>query len=209
MIAICVPTRGLLFTEVAQTIQQITHQIDSIVIYSWDKPIPDAHNELVERALMFDVSHILFIEEDTVPPPNAIIDMVKANDDIVCVDYGVNGYSCTAKARNGEILWCGLGCTLIKRKVFEQLPRPWFRNDKVFRLNDRKWVDNPAKYGGQDIWFSQQARQKGFNIKQIDGEARHLKLDSLGAPEWNHGLHMISEKPRISKQQWIEGGGLN
>lgn len=209
MIAIVVPTRGMLFTEVAQAIQEITYTVESIVLYTWDKVIPDAHNELAAQALALGASHILFVEEDTVPPRNAVIDMLRANAAIACIDYGVNGYSCTAKTRQGDILWCGLGCTLIKKEVFEKLEKPWFRTDKVFRLNDRKWIDNPSKYGGQDIWFSQKAREKGFDIVQVKGEARHLKLEELGRSEWNNGLHEISEKPKISKQQIIGGGGLN
>lgn len=206
MIIIAVPTRGMLFTEVAQAITEIQLHVQSIPIYTWNMPIPDAHNALVEKALMFNPSHVLFIEEDNIPPKMGVMNMLNANADIACIDYGVNGWSCTAKRRNGEILWCGLGTTLIKREVFERLERPWFRSDKSLRLNDWQWIDNPAKYGGHDIWFCTKAREAGFEIVQVSGEARHLKLDALGQREINNGLHLISDKPRISKQQYAEGG---
>ena len=58
MIIIAVPTRGMLFTEVAQAITEIQLHVQSIPIYTWNMPIPDAHNALVEKALMFNPSEI-------------------------------------------------------------------------------------------------------------------------------------------------------
>lgn len=206
MITICTPTRGLIFTETAKAISDVLLHVEGVVLYSWNLTIPEAHNYLVENALLMNPTHILFIEEDNVPTRQGIQNLFNSDADIACLDYGVEGYSCTAKTRKGEILWCGMGVTLIKAEVFRNLERPWFRSDKSLRLNDWKWVDNPSKYGGQDIWFCTKAREKGYKIVQVEGEARHLKLESLGRIEYNKGLHVIKDKPKISKQQYVEGG---
>lgn len=206
MIAIVLCSRGLIFAEVEHEIEKMRLEHDIVVFRTWNKPIPDAQNYLTEEVLKNpDIDYLFFIEEDTVPPEGALEKLLTLNTDIACIDYGVNGYSCVAKdKKTEEIYWCGLGCTLIKRKVFDKIEKPWFRTDKTLRLNDWKWIDNPAKYGGHDIWFCMKAREKGFTIQQVEGECRHLKLVSVGVSEYNNGLHIVKEKPKIVIQQYIE-----
>ena len=179
---------------------------------STDKPIPEAQNFLVEQALENpNVTHIFSVEEDTVPPAGALEQLLRCDSDIAAIDYGVSGWGCIAKNKQGEILWCGLGCVLIKRKVFETMEYPYFRTDKALRLNDWTWQDLPEQYtktggyGGLDIWFCCEARRLGFKIKEIeDMECKHLQLDKLGEKEYNNGIHIISQKPMIEKYQIIE-----
>ena len=168
-------------------------------------PIPDCENVPVEEALADGCSHIWFIEDDTVPIDGALDKLIHSEGDISAIDYGVNGWGCIARDKiDGEIKWCGLGCTLVKRRVFEALEKPYFRDDMQLRLNDMKWIPAPKnRYGGQDIWFCCKAREKGFKISQVQGECKHLKLDSLGIPEENNGAHKISQKPKIEKHQFI------
>lgn len=204
-----VPTRGVIFTRVENYLEGLRENYDITVYRSWDKPIPEGHNSLTENALRDGCQILFFLEEDCVPPAGALEKMlaVVLNGKIACVDYGVSGWGCVTKNIKGEILWCGLGCTLISRIVFETLEKPWFRTDKVLRINDWTWQDLPEEYqrkknyGGLDIWFFMQARDKGFQIVQVEGEADHLKLEQLGQREVNNGLHTIILKERISKNQ--------
>lgn len=210
MIAIVLPTRGLVFTRVEDAIERFREKHPIRVYRSDNLPIPQGHLLLSEKAIEDGAEYIFFVEEDNPPPEDALDKLLEANADIAFMDYGVNGWSCSAKTPQGEILWCGLGCTLVKRQVFESLPKPWFRTDRVLRLNDWTWQELPKnyietkQYGSLDIWFFSQARKKGFVIKQVEGEVDHLKLDSLGEREVNNGLHQISLKLKISKQQIIE-----
>lgn len=206
MIAVVLPTRGLVFTEVENALEQVRFFCGKNVVFlrSVDLPIPRGHNELVEKALMLnDLTHILFIEEDTVMPIDGFFEMVKANVDIAFIDYAINGWACAAKTEDGEILWCGLGCTLVKVDVFKKLEKPYFRVDKSLILNDQdyfEWKDLPNKYGGHDIWFFSQAREAGFKITQVPGECKHMKIDELGKPGVNNGFHQLSQKPVIKDQ---------
>ena len=205
MISVCLPTRGMVFCEVEDAIEKIRKVHNIKVFRSWDKKIPDAQNFLVEQALKENSTHIFFVEEDVVIPDNALDKLLMLDADIACIDYSVNGYSCVAKdKKTQEILWCGFGSTLVKREVFDKLEKPYFRTDKTLRLNDWQWVNNSAKYGGQDIWFCMTAREKGFKIQQVPGEVKHLMLIALGEKEMNNGLHLIVQKPTITKYQIIE-----
>lgn len=203
MFGVILPTRGLVFSEVEDSISRNLGKYDYKVYRSFNLVIPDGHNELTEQALSDGCSTLLFVEEDTVIPDGAVEALLLADTDIACVDYGVNGYSCITKNKVGEILWCGLGCTLVKAQVFSKLEKPYFRSDKLLLLNswpNIEWIDAGEQgYGGQDIYFCIKAREKGFKIKQVPGECKHLKLEELGRIEINKGLHQIGQKPTISK----------
>lgn len=201
-IGIILTTRGFVFTEVMQSLLKELEGYEYEIFMSHNLPIPECQNTLIEKALLGDFTHFLFIEEDVVIPEGAVDDMMMAKGDIVAIDYGVNEWSCITRYKD-EILWCGLGCTLVKREVFEGMERPFFRSDKALLLNDWPnitWIDaGKQAYGGQDIYFCMKAREKGFTIQQVFGEARHLKLEELGRREINNGHHCVLDKPRISK----------
>lgn len=210
MIGVVLPTRGLVFTRVEEALEDIRREHEIRVYRSHDLPIPEGHNLLTKRALNEGCDYIWFIEEDTVPPARSLEQLLQADSDIACIDYGVSGWGCVTQDPRGEILWCGLGCTLVKAEVLKNLDYPWFRVDKTLTLNTWTWNDLPEayiatkNYGSLDIWFACQARAKGFKIAQIDGECDHLKLDNLGQRESNHGLHEISLKPRITRKQILQ-----
>lgn len=214
-IGVVLPTRGLVFTEVEKSIEQERQlkECEVRVFRSSNLPIPDGHNQLTKEALDWGADYIWFIEEDTVSPTGALEKLVQTNSELVCIDYGVSGWSCITKNSKGEILWCGLGCTLVKREVLEKMDYPYFRTDKTLRLNDWTWQDLPEdyiknkNYGSLDIWFFTQARKLGFEIKQVDGECDHLQLESLGEKGKNNGIHNIITRPKITKNQILEEGG--
>lgn len=211
MIAVILPTRGLVFTQVEDAIERERAFADLRIYRSYSLPIPIAQNHLIRNAINDEpvtgrFTHFWFIEEDTVPPLDSLQLMLEEDSDIVCIDYAVNGYSCITRDKHtNDILWCGMGCTLIKREVFDKIQQPWFKTDKSLRLNDWQWIDtNPNKvYGQQDIRFCFEAKQNGFKITQIDGECEHLQLDELGKSGINNGVHKITEKPKISKYNFI------
>lgn len=204
-IAVILPSRGLIFAEVEDSITRNLEPYDYTVYRSWDLVIPDSVNVLVDKALIRNPDFVFFIEEDTVIPDGGIEKLIQANADIACIDYGVAGWGCVTKDQSGDVLWCGLGCTLVKPYVFDKIERPYFRSDIELRLNDWTWVPSPPnKYGGQDIYFCCKARENGFKIKEIEGmECKHLRLEALGKPEINRGLHTIVQKPVITNHQTL------
>ena len=207
-INVVLPSRGLIFAEAMQALLDNLQGYEYKIFTSHNLIIPDCQNKLTEKALFGYPDYILYVEEDTVMPEGALDDMVMAKADIACVDYGVAGYSCITRDKTThEALWCGLGCTLVKREVFDKLDKPYFRSDKALLINawpEIKWIDTGEQnYGGQDIWFGMHARKKGFKIQKVAGECKHLKLDFIGRKEVNKGLHLISQKEKISKYQTL------
>lgn len=208
-IGIVIPSRGLIFSKTLEAIERERRNYETKLYVSNDLPIPEGHNDLCVQALKDGNEWILFIEEDTVIPTGALEKLLAVQADVACIDYGVAGWSCITKNTEGEILWCGLGCTLIKRTVFEALEVPYFRADMVLTLPEFTWRQLPEEYvktrnyGNLDIWFFTKAREKGFVIKQVEGECDHLQLVELGQRGINEGIHKIIKKPEIKNHQVI------
>jgi len=212
-INVVLPTRGLVFTEVEEALERERVGHDVKIFRSHNLRIPDGHNELTKQALLDNPDYLWYIEEDTVPPTGALAHLLATDADISCIDYGVSGWGCVTATSEGKILWCGLGCTLVKAKVFENWEAPWFRTDKTLRLNDWTWQELPKdyienkNYGGLDIWFCCEARRRGFTIGQVEGECDHLRLENIGQVGVNGGLHTIVLKAKISNKQILTEGG--
>lgn len=168
--------------------------------------IPEAQNECVKAALNYYSSYVLFVEDDMYFPADTLKQMIKVDAAITCVDYPMdNGYS-TITRWGEKILWCGFGCTLVKRGVLTAMKNNWFETDYSYKINDNPFrlerIENPNKYGGHDINFCMKAKDLGFEIKQVVGiEAQHLRCKNLTKSQYNTGAWDIEALPSVSKWQ--------
>ena len=114
-------------------------------------PVDQARNEVVTEFLKSDCTHLLFIDSDTIPPQDTIDKMLEHDKAVVTaltpiIDHeakkqnnGANGFykKWNAVDMNDKftmpniglipIKGCGSSCILIKRSVFEKVPKPWYR----------------------------------------------------------------------------------
>jgi len=214
--AVVTPSRGLVHSR---TIEAVVANVASVRqrYLGWflthDLPIPDCDERTAELGLATGADAIWFVEEDVIPPPGALaasFRLLSEGFDVVAVDYPVgaaaDGWGCLVRDPAGQILWCGLGATLISRKAFERVPRPWFTTDFTFVKQGPEWVlvanhQLPERrYGGQDIAFCMNLRREGLRIGQVDGMvAGHAKVDAMGAPGTNIGWHAISVRTVIDR----------
>jgi hypothetical protein len=193
---VCVlPTRGLVYANTVKGL--FNNQFNDLIVVS-GRPMPDCFNEGISKALLVDCEYIWMVEEDNELPKGILEKMLKEKKDIVTIDYNVGGgVSHIQRDEGGEIIWCGVGCTLIKRKVFETIPQPWFKVD-VYQDQKtgewHKWPDHqiPKKFGGHDVWFFTQARNYGFKINVLDGvKGLHFRAKEITKREMNQGSYTI------------------
>lgn len=210
-IAVCIASRGIVHSR---TIESVLKNLDQVQHCEWklffthDLPIPDAQNALIRMAREWKPERYWMVEEDVLVPEGALIKMIRSGD-IVAVDYPVGDSQCSCVCRKaGEILWCGLGCTLINATVIEALSDPWFRTDRTVRITNLEKMEFvidenvPYKYGGHDILFGIAAREKGFKITQlVDMTAGHMRVVKEGRLGANQGTHQIEIVDKIRNFQ--------
>ena len=204
-IAIIMPSRGLPFARTIEWVekQRKTYPIELFI--SHDLPIPECFNKLVAKALKGRFIYLLFLEDDIVPPDNALDKLIEgmAWGQITCMDYPFRGgYGNVSKSKDGEVMSCGTGCMLVSRNVFDYMDKPYFRSDMRYDWQTQKWskVDPHKVYGLHDMWFTYRVRQSLYRIYQVKGECKHLGLTKLAKPNTNMGCHYIAERPKISQK---------
>lgn len=205
---VCVCSRGLMMSRTAESIDRNKETIYGFWMteYTHDLPIPDAQNQVTEQALKHNPEYIWYVEEDVVPPFNALKKMVEYSitEDcpVVSAWYRLNGGLKSFEiADNGTLLFSGLGCLLVKTSALRQLEKPYFRTDtvwtpdyhegKLIRSNDREGAIN---YGKQDIHFFGTLHEAGIVPRFIDIECLHLIVKKYGEPRSNNGSHVIVPK---------------
>jgi hypothetical protein len=198
---ICLCSRGLIFAKTVQMIFKNIRYMRTGWDYesTWDEPIPDAQNGVVGKALANKGEWLWFVEEDMLPHPDALVRMLliaqTCKAQIVTVDYNIDTQQrCRAIVRDGDnILYGGMGCLLVHRKVFENWEQPYFETTAI------RYIDGePAKlgfenqYGGQDIGFYARAFKAGLKIEEVlNLPCGHLKLVEFNDSKTNDGVHKI------------------
>jgi len=179
-----------------------------ITEYTHEDEIPDAQNNVTATALAHKPEWIWFVEEDVVPPIDALVKMVEyaVNNGLPVVTawYGLDGgLKSYELANDGTLLFAGLGCLLIRADVFEQFDRPIFRTDTVWtaKIHEAKMVrqadpvgDSEVKYGKQDIHFFGVLCEKQIACALVDIECLHLGVKKWGAQGDNRGVHQLRLK---------------
>jgi hypothetical protein len=217
--AVVTPSRGLVHSRTVEAVMAAVERAEAAghEFRGWrlthDLPIPDCHEKVAELGLATGADALWFVEEDNVPPPTALTASFDMLDEfpVVAVDYPVaDAWACINHDEQGEVRWSGLGSTLIRREVFETLPRPWFSSDWQYILRYGQWSPHPipvdappdARYGLQDIHFSMQVRAAGLRIGQVpDLFGGHAKIVEWGALASNHGAHRIELRTEIRHWQ--------
>jgi len=193
MLAVLLPSRGLIRTRVIEALENELHGIRHKKFYTHAQPIPDCFNHLSEAALAYKtVTHLWFVEEDVVPPPGSLKKLLGLRTDIAFVNYPIIKFPnphCY-KHFQGILIWVGLGCTLVRRRVFTTLEQPWFKANCRLKARhsgsaSKDWtlelVEEEREYGGQDIYFCTKAREAGYTMGIVpDMNCDHDPVGSEG-----------------------------
>lgn len=150
-------------------------------------PRPPMYPQGVEPAYK-ECTHIFFIDDDMLVPPNGLLRLLSHNVPIVGGLYfqrtpphlpvayrHVEGNQWVPVtefcAGLQEVDALGFGFMLVKREVFERMDRPWFE------FSDRM---------GEDMYFCQQAKALGYPILvDADLKCRHLAMVEITEDHFN------------------------
>lgn len=144
-----------------------------------DQPIDKSRNRLIEMALESDAEYFFCLDSDNIAAEQTIDRLMhtmrKTGADLVtAIYYGKDPpyFPVLRKYRSGgfwkienpelgkqfEIDGCGLGCALIKAKVFRELKEPWFN------FSNELWGKKEIQLS-EDLYFARLMMQKG--MKQV------------------------------------------
>lgn len=174
-VGVCVPTRDSVSNRFAYCLSQLTARLASTnteyeLFFEEGSILPQQRITLVQIALDRQCSHILFLDSDMVFPANIVHELLKHDQDMVACNYSTrtqpyrsvafletDTYENTLEKTEGlhTVAAVGLGISLIKSDIFENIDTPYFKFE---------WSDEYNSYVGEDIYFCQQLTSAGYNI---------------------------------------------
>ena len=192
-IVTCICSRGLVHSR---TVESVFSNLLSAgckwdVVFTHDEPIPDAQNHIVRAALVDEPTHVWFVEEDIVPPDGCLTEMLDSDSKVVSARYKLEGGQWAHRMKDGDVLFCGLGCLLVDSSVFRILEQPWFSSCFSYDEFLENRTQEPRRYGGQDIYFFAQLKKAGIQADVVEVECDHLRVIKFGKSGDNTGFHSI------------------
>ena len=156
-----------------------------------------ARNTLAKRALKVGAEYLLFLDDDTAPPNNALMSLMShldtVDDDVaVCAGiyttkedpveplvYKEQGAGPFWRWKYGEIFPCwgvGTGCMMIRLSALSKLPEPWFKDIGSVEQADESVANlmqdlqpGDSFVVSDDMYFCNKLNQAGFKIHAHGG----------------------------------------
>jgi len=212
-VGVIFPSRGLIFSRTADELLQNLREANHKIYFSHGKSIPECFNEPLERALKDkEITHIWFVEDDMVLSPNILLSLKLEDKAVVTADYPVNkeGRGSVFSIKN-QIIFCGTGCLLVKREVFDEIKKPVFRTDIRWTMKNfgdfikmSSFLVDDEGYGLHDINFCMALYERGIPIHKIAPVLSQRKLISLGKAGSNNGAHNIEVWSKVKKDHLLK-----
>jgi len=207
-IAVIFPSRGLAFSQTCEELLNNLEGYDYEIFFSHGVSIPECFIKPLQRALnrpKNPFTHIWFVEDDMILPDSTLDAMLIADVPVATMDYPVSkGGQGSVFESDGKVLFCGTGCLLVKREVFDIIKPPYFRTDikwnmknhgDFIRLTAEENTRNDV-YGLHDVTFGLKLHKFDIPISVV-GIIGQRKLVSLGKAGTNDGAHDIEEWKKV------------
>lgn len=174
-VAICVPARDHVHAGFALSLSNISslltkNNIDFKIFINLGSVIPQQRNTLVDQALEYDATHIMWLDSDMHVPSATINTLLEHDKDIVAAAYStrVPPYNITAWPDSSNLnvrldahqglhkIWAvAMGCMLVKTHVYKYISKPY---------HQYLYNEDTKDLSGEDIFFCKNANDAGFEI---------------------------------------------
>jgi hypothetical protein len=176
-----VPTRGKIQASVSLFLAKQPHYV---YFSNANISVETARLSVCKKFLDSKHTHLFFLDDDVLPPSDAVELLLEANKDVISANYPIiSGGVIMSSACSGkdvlpfdgdgiiEITSCGLGACLIKREVIESII-----NKDCFNIEH----DKLQIVTGEDTTFCNKVREAGYSIYyDFEIVCDHLKFVSL------------------------------
>jgi hypothetical protein len=218
-IALNIPSdRIFVHMEWAMAVNALSYPpgMNRMIILSMKDPKIKVHTRdqqreiLAEKSLAIGPEFIVCIDDDTVPPPNAINDLFYA----MCLHPNaaiVGGIYPSKSTPEFPLVWKELGagpywdwtvgdifpvegiatgCMMIRTNTLTKIPKPWFKDTSVGLVGESEMhgeteVRVTGRGGSDDLYFCKKALDAGFEVYAHGGVLpQHIeyKTDEAGDP---------------------------
>lgn len=206
-VAVCVPSGDswkapMAFQMLCLGIASAPHALLSSLIVVGDDTC-QARNAMVRAAMAEHMEWILWVDNDMIFPPNALLRLLTHGRDIVGADYRrrsppfakiglmVNpddpkglpmfkGDRGTQTSGLVERAMLGLGLLLVRTEVFKALPAPWFARTYI---PENATEENQDGFSTEDSYFCYMARSRDFRVWcDLDLSAQVLHVGEAAVP---------------------------
>lgn len=125
--------------------------------------VSENRNYIAVQALKKNCTHLLFIDDDMVFPPETLDRLLEAQKDVVGVVYHARALPLKHTVEyEGELpttlFECGAvgaGILLIKLDILRETPQPWFVSEHY---------ENGLAKTGEDTYFCHKMKEKGYEV---------------------------------------------
>ena len=216
-VGVILPSRGLMFSKTAEELLNNLKGIPHKIYFAHKMTIPECFEIPTNQALdNGTITHLWYVEDDMILPENTLSRLLDIDKAVVMCDYP------TTKEGNGamfsikkNVVFGGTGCMLVKREVFNELSKPYFRTDICWNIRKMtgyiKIVGIPRGkknngYGLHDVNFGVSLRRLARPIPIHDAGFKlgQRKLKALGKSGSNNGFHEIEEWTTLKKNSLLK-----
>jgi hypothetical protein len=179
-ISICVPVRDFVTAPFSYSLANLTAhcarqdmriQLNMLM----GSEVAMQREQLADQALASGCTHILWLDSDMQFPPNILDKLLSHDRDIVAVNYSTRvepckpvAFKCNDDLNNRvtnthgieEVSAVGMGGMLVKRKVYEDMDKPYFSVE---------WSEGYENLIGEDMYFCNKAVYYDYSI-WVDNE---------------------------------------
>lgn len=167
--------------------QLLNKPAGTLILFCHDRSPAHGRNMIIEEALKYNATHILFMDDDMAMKQDALDQLLSHDKDVVTGLYLSRSYphqplifdvadesgACLFAYLTGdeprlkEVVNCGLGFCLVKTEIFKHLEKPYVR---LGEIDSEQWCD--------DVGFFNRVRKAGFKI-YCDMECRVGHIGTL------------------------------
>ena len=169
---VAMPTRARPHIAAMSMTQLVASRCNAPFSIIQAEPATIARNNIVNAMLENDFTHVLMIDDDTVPQdPDTLSKLLALDTDIATgitpFGDGKDGFICNVQIGDMtewmkpwptgifDVMHCGTACILIARHVFEAIEFPWFNY----------YQDRNGKRRTEDVEFCRKVREAGLTMR--------------------------------------------
>jgi hypothetical protein len=195
-LSILVPTRDMVHSHFAYSLSQLVKTtteagIDTYLYFDSSTILLNQREKLIEEAIKVESDYVLWLDSDMMFPSNVVLRLLSHNKDIVACNYMKRSIPMKTVAYTDLNNWdswvplepkeelvkvqgVGMGCMLMKTKVFQDLTKPYF---------EFRYKEDTQDWFGEDFILLDKLQKNNYEIyidTILSMDIKHMGIYAFG-----------------------------